>query len=85
MSDGNLANHWPATGVDERISGARLVTMADLTDIVRRLKAGNGSIGDRMTLIDLASEIDVEAAGTELAELAISLRRVALRVGVPTE
>lgn len=78
MSDGQLANWWPASGVDDRsATPARLVSMSDLAAIVRRIQDGRETWDDRVALIDLASEIDIDAAGTELAELATVLRRIA--------
>lgn len=78
MSDGELANHWPASDVDRRSNEqARLVSLSDLAGIVRRMQEGDSTVDDRVALIDLASEIDAEAAGTELAQLATALRRVA--------
>lgn len=78
MSDGTLANHWPATDVDERSGGSiRLVSASDLAAMVRRLAGGQGTLDDRLALIDLACEIEADAPATELAALAQQLRRVA--------
>ena len=89
MSDGELANHWPSTGVDVPsgeqqgfdlvVDAVRpwLVSMADLGGIVQRMRAGEGTVADRLALIDLAGEIETDAPATELVGLADVLRQMA--------
>lgn len=78
MSDGDLANHWPTTGVDVRSSEqSKLVSMANLGEIVQRIRSGTDTWEDRVALVDLADEIETDAPATELAELAGVLRRIA--------
>ena len=78
MSDGELANHWPTSGVDVRGGEkSKLLSMAEMGQIVQRIQSGTETWEDRVALVDLADEIETDAPATELAELARVLRRIA--------
>lgn len=76
MSDGTPANHWPSTDADAQYH--RLTSLSDLGAIVERIRGGASTWEDRMALVDIATEIDRDAAGTELVGLADTLRRLAV-------